>query len=211
MNWRISGSALLAIIFTACAAHASPETLDYSGSLMSIVGESSFNGGPGPFALTGSLVLSTPLGMNAIDETVVPSSWSFNTPEGILSSSFASNPTNVFGGVNATFSFTTRNGAIVGWDVVASSLYSPGGPTEILSSITSEDIAGKGGDTYQGVESSQYCGEPGVLCYTASAANSTPGRWVAVPEIDGASAAGALTLLIGSLFILRGRRRAAAQ
>lgn len=210
MNIRIKGPALLALAVASTAAQGASETIDYSGSTIAITSESSIGGsGPGPFALSGWVVLSNPLAANATDAVVVPTSWSFNTPEGILSSSFASNPTNVFGSVSGVFEFTTRNGAIVGWDVEASSLYLPGGPTEILSSISSDDFAGTGGDNYQGIEASQYCGQ-GVLCYTATAASVTPGEWTAVatkvPEVDAASAAAGLTLSMGGLLVFRARR-----
>jgi hypothetical protein len=204
MNAKILGITL-AVIAAPTAALAATETMDYSGSVMSITSESSFGGsGPGPFALNGWVELSSPLGANVTNDTMIPVAWSFSTPEGIVSSSFASNPTNVYGSVSASFTFTTRNGAIVGWNVVADSLYLPGGPTEVLSDITSDDMSGKGGDTYTGTVGNQYCGS--VLCYSASAANSTPGEWSEVPEITIQSAAGGLSLLIGCLLILRGRR-----
>jgi hypothetical protein len=83
MNTRISGLLLFAVVFATTAARAATEMLDYSGSIMNIVSEWSFGGsGPGPFALTGWVVLSSPLGMNVTDATVVPTSWSFDTPRG---------------------------------------------------------------------------------------------------------------------------------
>lgn len=204
MDAKILGIMLVVAVAPA-AALAATETLDYSGSVMSITSEGSFGGtGPGPFALNGWVELSGPLGANVTNDAVIPVAWSFNTPEGILSSSFASNPTNVNGSVGASFTFTTRNGAVVGWNVVADSLYLPGGPTEVLSDITSDDMAGKGGDTYTGMVQNQYCGS--VLCYSASAADSTPGKWSQVPEISVESVAVGLSLLTGSLVILRGRR-----
>ena len=204
MDTKIAGI-MLAIIAAPTMTLAATETLDYSGSIMSITGESSFGGsGPGPFALNGWVELSSPLGANVTNDAVIPVAWSFNTPEGILSSSFAGNPTNVEGSVTASFTFTTRNGTIVGWDVAADSLYLPGGPTELLSDITSDDMAGKGGDTYAGTVENQYCGS--VLCYSATAADSTSGKWSAVPEISVESGAAGLSLLIGGLVILRGRR-----
>lgn len=203
MNAKLAGI-VLAVVAPA-AALAATETLDYSGSIMSITSESSIGGsGPGPFALTGWVELGSSLGANVTNDTVVPLAWSFHTPEGILSSSFGSNPTNVFGGLSASFTFTTLHGAIVGWDVVADSVYLPGGPTEIVSDITSDDTAGKGGDTYTGLVENQYCGS--VLCYSATAADSIPGKWTEVPEISVESGAAGLSLLIGGLMILRGCR-----
>lgn len=204
MDTKIAGI-MLAIIVAPTMTLAATETLDYSGSIMSITGESSFGGsGPGPFALNGWVELSSPLGANVTNDAVIPVAWSFNTPEGILSSSFAGNPTNVDGSVTGSFTFTTRNGTVVGWNVAAESLYLPGSPTELLSDITSDDMAGKGGDTYAGTVENQYCGS--ALCYSATAADSTPGRWSAVPEISVESGAAGMSLLIGGLVILRGRR-----
>jgi hypothetical protein len=165
---------------------------------MNITSESSFGGGgPGPFALNGWVELGSPLDANVTNDTVTPVAWSFNTSEGILSSSSASNPTNV---CQCVVYAHDPKCAIVGCDA----LYLPGGPTEVLSDITSNEMAGKDGDTYAGLVQNRYCGT--VLCCSASAADSTPGKWSAAPEISVESAAAGLSLLIGCAVILRGRR-----
>jgi len=48
----------------------------------------------------------------------------------------------------------------------------------------------------------------GVMMLLVGAAGSAMAGFVAVPEIDSASAAGALALLSGALLVIRGRRSA---
>jgi hypothetical protein len=51
----------------------------------------------------------------------------------------------------------------------------------------------------------------GIFPYEVCTNNPSPPKSVAAPEIDAASAAAGLTLMIGALMVLRGRRSKAAR
>jgi hypothetical protein len=146
--------------------------------------------------LSGIVTLSAPLGDNLNDFSVTP------TRLQMVSGGFGE----LFGG---TVAFSTNgNGAIDGWSMsLAGTVGGPGGWTETM---TSSDIGGVGGDN----------AEIAANCYSASGqsfscgwtgSNTTPGVWTSpaaqAPEIDPASAASGLTLLLGGVAVLRGRRK----
>jgi hypothetical protein len=202
MNRKTLG--LLGLSFAVSIAHAGSETLDYAGSVMSVVSESGY-APPAPFALVGSITLSSPLGANLTDALITPSAWSFNTPLGELSSAFAATQPYDSG---ATFEISTLHGAITSWTI---DLF--GGITEGTNSPSAESAVLKtNGDSYSGYFSSPSCAAPpGVPtpCFQMSLANAQAGVWTAVnaPELDGESLAAALALLAGGLAVLCGRPR----
>jgi hypothetical protein len=204
MNGKTLG--LLGLTLAASSASAGSETLDYAGSVMSVVSESGY-APPAPFAMVGSITLSSPLGANLTDAVITPSAWSFNSPLGELTSAFA-----VFQPYDsgATFEISTVHGAITSWTI---DLF--GGITEGTNSPSAESaVLQTGGDSYSGYLSSPSCAAPpGVPtpCFQLSLANTHGGVWttVNVPELDGGSFAAALALLLGGLAILCGGRKKA--
>jgi hypothetical protein len=205
MGTKVLGLLAACLIAAPVAVRAQIETLDYQGSIMNGSVSQSGYAPPGPFAFSGSIVLNSPLGANLNDATIVPMSWSFNSPLGELSSTFAAQQPDDSG---ATFEFSTVKGKISGWSI---DLF--GGIDEGTNSPSYETGSiGLGGDSYSGGFSSPSCNAPpGVPtpCFAVAFANSKPGAWTAsvnVPELDPASLAGSLTLLLGGLAVLRGRR-----
>ena len=106
--------------------------------------------------------------------------------------------------------FETTNGVLTSWSVSAGeSNFSEGGSYRLGLTVTST------GDSFGGIQNITLTEFTGVFVsgYTnASIAielnNSTPGTGATqVPEIDAASAASGLTLLLGSIVVLRGRQR----
>ena len=87
----------------------------------------------------------------------------------------------------------------------------PGGYTETATSV---DFRGVGGDS---ATMSTNCtaffssGPPQSFSCGSTGSNTTPGVWTSpaarVPEIDPALAASGLTLLLGGIAVLRGRRK----
>jgi hypothetical protein len=191
---------LVACGFMPMIASAQTETLDYTGLPFTPVNiNGQFVGLPN---ITGEIQLSAPLGANLTDATVVPVSWSFNDPA--LNSVIASTGPCC---TTDTFAFTTVNGVITGWDVDVSFLDSvPGSKT--WSSIILSDVSGDTYKTGYNYNSSKCDGrDPCSLSLTQTA---TPCSWsasvAAAPEIDPASTAGGLALLLGGLAVLRGRK-----
>ena len=190
---------LVACGFMPMIAGAQTETLDYTGAAFTPVSINVHFGIP---YITGEIQLSAPLGANLTDATVVPVSWSFNDPN--LSSVVASTGPCC---TTDSFSFTTVNGVITGWDVDVSYLNSTG-TSKTWSSII---LSGVTGDTYKTGYSTPGCkGDPDP-CFSLTQ-TTTPGSWsasvAAAPEIDPTSAAGGLALLLGGLAVLRGRKGA---
>jgi len=203
MNGKTLG--FLGLTLAASIASAGSETLDYAGSVMSVVSETGY-APPAPFAIVGSITLSSPLGANLTDAVITPSAWSFNSPLGELTSAFAATQPYDSG---ATFEISTVHGAITSWTI---DLF--GGITEGTNSPSAESaVLQTGGDSYSGYLSSPSCAAPpGVPtpCFQLSLAN-TGGVWTTmnVPELDGGSLAAALALLLGGLAILCGGRKKA--
>ena len=157
------------------------------------------NFGVGP--LNGFITFSAPLGDNLNNVTV--------TPLFIDISSYASP---LFNGV---FAFSTNgHGAIDGWSIsLDGTVLGPGGYTLTATSV---DIGGVGGDSAAMSTTCTAFFSPSLLppqsfgC-GASGSNMKPGVWTSppakTPEIDPASAASGLTLLLASVAVLRGRRK----
>jgi hypothetical protein len=202
MNSKALG--LLGLGLAASIANAGAETLNYAGSVMSVVSASGY-APPAPFAMIGSITLSSPLGANLTDAVITPTAWAFNTPLGELSSAFAATQPYDSG---AIFEISTVHGAITSWSI---DLF--GGITEGTNSPSAESaVLQSSGDSYTGYFSSPSCAAPpGVPtpCFQLSLANNKAGVWTTVnaPELNGASAAAALTLLLGSVAVLCGRGR----
>ena len=195
-------------------AHAQTETLDYIGSPFtsrSIDGDMTNGLANSIPENAGVLVLSSPLGDNLHNAVVTPLSWSFdsNTQFGSIYLN-SHNPAAGDPGDSMSFMFSTdAKGAITGWSIAVI-----GGIFEGTNSPSFADITiGNAGDTFTTGFSSPDCAVPqGVPapCYTVTESNAAPGGWSATiaraPEIDSTSAAGALTLLLGCIAVLRGRR-----
>jgi hypothetical protein len=151
--------------------------------------------------VVGDVVLSAPLGANLNDVTLIPTAFSFNAP--LLNSDLF---TVICCGNTDSFAFSTNNrGAITGWNIDLSFTFvgtnSPSGNSVVL---------GTSGDSYVGFGSTPFgCGQIGCSLLIQES-NTTPGVWSVAqkaPEIDPASAASGLTLLLGGLAVMRGRRK----
>lgn len=200
-NWGFLAMACVAAPF---AANSQTTTLDYQGSVFTNVsdsGNASFPDVPVLASLMGDVVLAVPLGANLNNAQVVPTAFAFNAP--LINSQFFSPG---YTGSSASFAFSTNNaGTITGWSVDLSFTYlgtnSPSGNTIVL---------GPSGDTYTGFGSTPSgCGTTGCSVFIQEG-NTKPGVWSVpqqAPEIDPATAAGGVTLLLGSLAVLRGGRR----
>jgi hypothetical protein len=152
--------------------------------------------------LSGSVTLSAPLGDNLNNFSVTPTEITMLT-----------------GGVGlefrSTVAFSTNGkGAIDGWSMsLAGFVGGPGGWTETL---TSSDIGGVGGDFATISANCTAFFPPSLLppqsfnC-GSTGSNTKPGVWTSppakTPEIDPASAASGLTLLLGGVAVLRGQRK----
>jgi hypothetical protein len=211
MKYKIWGSVAVALLAGPMCANAQSTTYTYQGdaftagslSITPPAGATSFtmppNLGVGP--LNGFITLSAPLGDNLNNVNVTP------TFVDILS---GGNP--LFRGV---FAFSTNgNGAIDGWSIsLDGSVPGPGGYTLTATSV---DIGGVGGDA---VTLSSSCtayfsappGAPQSFSCGATGSNSKAGVWTSpaarAPEIDPASVASGLTLLLGGFAVMCGRRK----
>jgi len=159
----------------------------------------------------GELVLGSPLGDSLNNAAVTPLSWSFdsNTQFGSIylnsSNPFARGP-----GESMSFMFSTdANGVLTGWSIAVVGGIFQGTNSPSFAQIT----IGNAGDTFSTGFSSPSCAvPPGVPapCYTVTESNAASGSWSSTiaraPEIDFTSSAGGLTLLLGGIAVLRGRR-----
>src|ERR1700733_1037459 len=210
MNAKILGSAAVAFLAEALSANAQRTTYTYQGAAFTTVvsditppaGSTSVNVPPnlGVGPLSGFITLSAPLGDNLNNVTV--------TPVFVDISSYASP---LFKGV---FAFSTNGqGAIDGWSILLDgTVFGPGGYTLTASS---SEIGSVGGDsatmstTCTAFFSPSLQPPQGFGC-GASGSNMKPGVWTSptrAPEIDPASAASSLILLLGGFAVMRGRRR----
>ena len=213
MNGRILA---LLLVTAACpiAANAQTETLNYVGSLFT---QSTISGSPSNGLKNeipenaGQLTLSSPLGDNLKNVEVTPVSWSFDSTSqfgGLYLNS--SNPFAGEPGESTSFSFSTdAGGHLTGWDinVIGGIFASTNSPSFAAFTITNA------GDSYSSGFSTPSCNAPPgvpIPCYQISQSNKASGSWSSTvaraPEIDPASAAGGLTLLMGLLAVARGRR-----
>ena len=208
MNNKFLGFVVIVVFLAApVATNAQVTTLDYQGSIftnVSISGNGSFPDVPTLSSVVGDVVLSAPLGANLNDVTLVPTAFSFNAP--LLNSDLFAFPCC---GNTSSFQFTTNKmGAITGWNIDLSFTFvgtnSPSGNSIVL---------GTGGDSYTGFGSTPSgCAPTGGCSLLIQESNTTPGVWsvAKAPEIDPASAANGLTLLLGGLAVMRGRRKLSA-
>lgn len=211
--------AALALLSTPLVANAQQTTLDYQGDIMTGTSGGSSEGnyfqtGTASGSFDASIVLNGSLSAN--DLTLTSYSITFNGQAalpGYVSSIQVENPgsTSVIQQTSSTswslytgeyssngiLDLTTADGAITG----ATVSYYATGDHEGNYGVS----IGSGGDSYSYFE--QPC-DSSPCVYAMNVSNSTAGSWsvTSAPEIDPASAAGGLTLLLGSLLVLRGRR-----
>ena len=106
---------------------------------------------------------------------------------------------------SASFSFTTGAGRISGWSIVIDFTDTPG--TNTSTSLYA--VLSPRNDSFFQQTSGPICEPNG--CPPESFSSDKLGVWTtstaAAPEIDPASAASGLTLLLGGLAVLRGRRK----
>ena len=214
MNHKILGFLALAFMDVPMVALAQTETLDYTGSLFTSltvdgnVGIGLSNAMP---QNTGELVLSSPLGDNLNNVAVTPVSYSFDGSAQFGSLYLnSSNPESGAPGNSMSFVFSTdATGMITGWNISVIGGIFEGTNSPSWATAT----MGNAGDAFSTGFSTPSCAAPpGVTipCYSVSEGNAAAGSWKAAvsraPEIDPASAASGLTLLLGGLAVLRGRR-----
>jgi hypothetical protein len=213
MNHKILGLLTVALLAGPMVANAQTETLDYTGSpftSLSITGNSSTGLANAIPENVGELVLSSPLGDNLNNVAVTPVSYSFDSSTRFGSHYLNSgNPQSP--GNSASFLFSTdATGMLTGWNisVIGGDFGGTNSPTWATVTISNA------GDSFTTGLSTPSCeAPPGVpiSCFSVSESNSAPGSWDATiaraPEIDPASAASGLTLLLGGVAVLRGRRK----
>lgn len=197
--------AIAALAVLSSAAHAQ-ETLNYTGSQMIGSYAGDFNEVVPTLDVTsisGDIVLAQALNPNAANQVVTPVSFNFGGP--LLNSTFDY----VSPVTPNTFSFSTKNGIVVGWSISVSE-QTTGGSAELTST--------QNGDTYGAQEISNICfhGQP-QACSEYSASNTqggvfvdppslkTGGGTVQAPELDYRTASSALILLLGGVAIMRKR------
>lgn len=184
------------------AAHAQEQTWDYTGQVMA-TGQN----GEAPDALDAVFVFSQPLNPNLANQSPTLASWS------ISGMGLGSGYDTYEGGPSLSDVFTTTNGSITGWQISASDGITQGTNTTYSSQAY---ISSTTGDSFSGYFNTPSCNAPPgvpVPCYSVNESTSAAGVWVdespnAAPEIDPASAVGGLTLLLGVMAIVRGRRSA---
>lgn len=200
MNIRILGFLACGLTAGSMVANAQ-ETLDYVGAptVTTVSGDLPPPTDPNGPGLTGHIVLGTALNPNQANQVVTPVSYSFAA----FSSATANQANDEF---VAYFDFSTTSGKITSWDVVLDSgIFSAAG-TQSLEYITPS------GDSYTHSKYNLGCGTPGAVgdCFTATSTSTAAGTWTTLaqtPEISSAAAASSLTLLLGGLAVLRGRRK----
>jgi hypothetical protein len=206
MNNRVLGLLAVGLMAGPTSVNAQATTYTYQGAplfgsvdISPPAGADSFT--MPPFAvgtLNGFIILSAPLGDNLNNVSVTPVFVDISTGGPLFRGDF-------------TFS-TNANGAIDGWSIsLDGSVPGPGG-YELMA--TSVDRGGVGKDS---ATLSAFCtafftsGSPQSFGCGSSGINTAPGVWTSpatqAPEIDPASAASGLTLLLGAVAVLRGRRK----
>jgi hypothetical protein len=208
MNSKILGLLAAGLIAGPICAIAQSTTYTYQGDALAVAvnvsppaGATSFTEPPNVAvgALNGFITLSAPLGDNLNNVSVTPTYVDISSG---LSALF-----------NGVFAFSTNgSGAIDGWSMSLNG--NVGGPGGYTFTATSVDSGGKGGDSAtMATTCTAYFPLPQApqpFGCGSTGSNSTPGVWTSpatrVPEIDPASAATALTLLLGGIAVRRGRR-----
>jgi hypothetical protein len=190
---------------------ASAQTYDYTGLPMS--GTSCCYPypysppAPGELILDGAITLSAPLAPNLVDAPVAPTYAVFSINEISAGGSlYPQNSTLQFGPTAATYilfastmDFSTNgSGQITGWNI---ELNTPGAGyyTPPYWTATSTSAGDSGTLNTNGYNITDQV--------VTVASNKTAGSWTAAPEINGGTAAAALTFLGGAALVLTGRRR----
>ena len=214
MNSKILGMLAVGSMVGPISANAQAATYTYQGAplfggvdISPPAGASSFTLPPNIAVgtLSGFIILSAPLGDNLNNVSVTPAFVDISTGSPLFRGDF-------------TFS-TNASGAIDGWSIsLDGSVPGPGG---YGLTATSVDIGGVGGDsatmstTCTAFFSPPFGPPPQNFSCGASGSNMTPGVWTSpaaqVPEIDPASATSGLTLLLGGMAVLCGRRKLETQ
>ncbi len=206
-------SMVLMLMAVTPSAFAQTETLDYSGSAftsVSISGNLASAERDGILGSnTGQIVLSAPLGDNLNNVAVNPVSYSFDATNAFGALFLTSQgPFRGEPGTYASFLFSTNAaGVLTGWNINLVGGISGGtnSPSHVSMTISNA------GDSFAAGFTSPSCDSPGGgTCYQIRESNTLPGSFSAssarAPEIDPRSATSALTLLLGGLAVLRGRR-----
>jgi hypothetical protein len=210
MKYQILGALTMALL-APMLANSQTETLDYSGSpftSLTIDGNLSNGLANAIPENVGELVFGSPLGPNLNNVAVTPVSWSFDG-----STQFGSVYLNSSSPFVDSMSFlfsTDANGVPTAWSINVLGGILSGTNAPSFASV----IIGNSGDSFSTGFSNPSCGAPPgvpVSCYFVSENNAAAGDWkttvAKAPEIDPASAAGGLTILLGGLAVLGGRRK----
>jgi hypothetical protein len=202
MNTKILGLLAVALLVGPIVANAQADILDYQGAPLTVVSSTPLIIPPG-YQLYSNPFISS-LGTDPISGFI-----GLDTPLPVNGTT-AGNGALEIGGISmgvTSAEFVTTNGVLTSWSVSASdSAGGPGGYWELDLTVTST------GDSFNGSQDVLVYNPitPYFLVpeYTAILSdNSTPGTLTTqAPEIDPASAASGLTLLLGSIVVLRGRR-----
>jgi hypothetical protein len=200
--------AAIAMLSGSALASAGTETLDYQGNLMTGT-QTTWNGESAVTnADTGTYTAIMNVSNDGSDGWSV-GSWSIDL-NGAQALSGNGNGVNPGGVPVAGINLQELNGNVVGAAISWS--FTSTGP---FASTETINVGGSGGDSFLDQSGcSRNAPGGGGLCPT-SLSNSTQGTWTvagaaaAAPEIDPASAASALTLLVGFAAIMRGRKRTA--
>ena len=217
--------AVLVAVLTlgAITAHAQTTILDFQGGEMTgtstslQAGASSIASSPASGEITASFVLQGSIAANNL--SLVSYNIDF-TGSGGFSDQFGQVPLSVVpGGVvlgagTGEIQFITANGAIIGANV---DLHSP---QQGVSITADQFVFGPGGDSYSyqfatpvlgGCENLLEGGASVMTVATCSVSvkSAAPGTWTAVsaPELDPTSAAGGMSLLLGCMAVMLGRRK----
>lgn len=207
MNAAKIGLVSVVLIAAPAFAAAQDETLQYVGSpftSFTATGNIANAFAQSPAENSGDIVLGAPLGDNLNDVAVTPISWNFDatTNSNFYLTDLPSN--------SITFTVSTNGqGALTAWNLSAGGNDFGSTNTPSYAAITLTDS----GDSFAAGVSGFACAPPpGGLtsCFDVSESNSVAGSWTTetkpVPEFDTAFLCTALTLLLGSLAVLRGRR-----
>lgn len=207
MNATKIGLVSVILIAAPALAIAQDETLQYVGSpftSFTASGNIANAFADSPAENSGEVVLGAPLGDDLNDVAVTPLSWNFDAA---TNSNFY-----LVDLPNDSLMFTVStdaHGDLTAWNLSAGGNDFGSTNTPSYAAITLTN----GGDSFAAGVSGYACAPPpGGLtsCFDVSESNSVAGSWTteakSVPEIDRTFLYTALTLLLGSLAVLRGQR-----